>query len=178
MIITSIYSGIKLKSAFVRLDVTDDKKVVLTEVWNPIPQGESVFEAIEKQESDSVIFNGANIAGELHNPLYESAKLRNIKNSKIAKPFSESDGLAIFRDIEAKLIFSTACDDWNTLSVELNRLDQHRTGRAMAFLQAIIAADTEVNRRPLVFAFNVAYDKQSRYREGWRPLGGSPFSRF
>ena len=156
MIITSVYSETETNPAFVRLKITDEKKIVLLETWQSKPQGGSIFVEINRKESESVLFNGTNIEGKLHSFLCESAKLRNIKNSQIAKPYSAGDGLAIFRDIEARMIFSTACDEWNTLSVELNRLDKHRTGRAMAFLQAIIAADKEVNRQPLALVASEA----------------------
>lgn len=163
MIITSIYSTEDMAPAFVRLDVTESKHVVLIETWKTKAQGEGLFQAITTVESDTAIFNGISVEGKLHSFLCESAKSKNIKNPHIAKPFSSGDGIEIFRDMQMQGTFAALCDDWETLSVELKRISTHKTARAMAFLQGILAAEREAAKQAVGFGMRLGGGRRSHF---------------
>ena len=167
MIITSIFSTEENPPAFVRLRVIEASSVALVEIWKPKAQSGGLFQALSAVDSDVFLFNGTLIDGELHSFLAESAKRRGIKNKRLAKPFSSGDGLEIYRDMQAKNSFTCDCEGWNPLAAELNRIATHRTARAMAFLQGIIAADKEVNRPAMTAGFGMTRETTQGYRDAY-----------
>lgn len=155
MKIVSVYSSEEIGSAFVQIEIAE-KKVFLLETWKAKLEGGGLFDALSRVTFDDCIFNSAVvIEGKPHSSLCNFAKNRGIKNARVAEPLNAGEGLEILREMQAnQTFFPDSCRGWKPFAEELNRTQTHKTARAMALFQGLLAADKQINK-PAVAGFGM-----------------------
>ena len=147
MIITSIHSE-ERGTGLVRL-VVEDYSIKLLNTWQSSPSDTKLFEAIALNYADRYLINsnGVVVEGKPHSALAEVLKSRDYRPIKVLTPISTLASSEILRELQAKGEFEAAnWDEWQVISVEVARIEKHKTARAMALLQGVVAADKQRNR--------------------------------
>ena len=121
------------------------QKVELLEVWERSPGQGDLFTALKVQNADGYLFNGQKTAEGLRNPLFDKAKAYGLQSVKYAKPFTYSEGQAIFESMQAENKWAASeAPGWPKLAVQLERSGTQQAAAAWAFLQSAIYADKKL----------------------------------
>ena len=121
------------------------QKIELLEIWEKSPGQVELFSALKAQKADGYLFNGQKTTEGLRSPLFDKAKAYGLQSVEYAKPFSYSEGQAIFESMQVENRFvASEAPGWPKLAVQLERTGIQQAAAVLAFLQAAIYADRKI----------------------------------
>ena len=150
MLINSLYSTEKGEIAISRFETTEDKRVILIELWRQKSDSEGLAELLTRSKSDRTLVN--NVAKmDSPSPAEVSLKAAGFNRIKTAEYFDYAVARATYLSVKSEMRFGVSedCLGWARLAEQLKK--GSKSTEVMAFLQGIIAACAEANRTPLVF---------------------------
>ena len=150
MLINSLYSTEKGEIAISRLETTEDKRVILIELWRQKSDSEGLSELLTRSKFDRTLVN--NVAKmDSPSPAEVSLKAAGFNSIKTAERFDYAVARATYLSVKSEMRFGVSenCLGWTRLAEQLKK--ESESTETMAFLQGILAACAEANRTRLVF---------------------------
>ena len=149
LVVTSIYNT-EHEYAFVTVVLGGDAetgydKVRLIGIWEESGTEGDFFKTLAATAADTYLFNGERIDGKVRSELRDIASAKGPESTECADPFKYSIGKIIFSSLRGNnQIAKAECDGWERLQAQLSRKGTQQAAAVLAFLQAIIYADSKL----------------------------------
>lgn len=166
MIINSLYSTEKGEIAISRFETTEDKRVILIELWRQKSDSEGLSELLTRSKSDRTLVN--NVAKmDSPSPVEVSLKAAGFNRIKTAEHFDYAVAKATYLAVKSEMRFGVSenCRGWARLAEQLKK--ESKSTEVMAFLQGIIAACVHANRASLIPRYTFQNKKTAAERMGY-----------